>query len=259
MKRIIFALIVIFSLTALFACNSDDSPLRSLSVGRMPYKTEYVSGSDIDLSGLELECVYRDGATQTVTDGYTYAPVSASELGRQTVSVSYLGKTVSLEITVTPEITEISVASLPVRTVYMAGESFDMTGLSLNVFYSDEMTRILYSGFTVDKRELSGKDSFVTVFYEGQETSFRIEVWEPDPSVTAICPGISDRVYHVGDAVEKTETELILRYNDERPDNIILAADYTLENNIIRKSGENTVWAVYRGIRYPLTVIVSEP
>lgn len=78
----------------------------------------------------------------------------------------------------TKEAKSIEVASLPTKTQYDAGESLDLTGLTLNVHYNDFTSEVVSEGFTADKDILSASDHTVTVTYEGLTCQFEINVGE---------------------------------------------------------------------------------
>ena len=72
----------------------------SVSIEKLPVKTSYFYKETIDTTGLVLEVVYSDGSTQTVTEGYGINPVTCTERGTQTITVSYQGKTAEFNVTV---------------------------------------------------------------------------------------------------------------------------------------------------------------
>ncbi|MCR5150191.1 MAG: bacterial Ig-like domain-containing protein, partial [Clostridiales bacterium] len=76
-------------------------------------------------------------------------------------------------------IKSVSLRTKPEKTVYKPGESFDPSGLSLNVEYSDGDVIPVYSGFTCTGFSSDEeKDVTVTVNYQGFTTSFVIPVSE---------------------------------------------------------------------------------
>jgi len=62
--------------------------------------------------------------------------------------------------------TGLEVGSMPTKTTYIAGESFDKTGMTVYVKY-DDGTRVAVTDYTVDKTVLTANDTFVTVSASG--------------------------------------------------------------------------------------------
>jgi hypothetical protein len=117
------------------------------------YQSAFVS------TGLELLAVFEGGGTEAVSGGYTVTGADTSAkataenvLGtftpvevKQSVLVSYQGKTTTYEITVLPpdapvELVSITVTKRPEKTVYAFGEDLDLTGLVVTGTMSDGST-----------------------------------------------------------------------------------------------------------------------
>ena len=74
--------------------------LSSVSVKQNPSKMTYVVGESFNTSGLVLTARYNDGSTSSVTKGYTCSPAVFNRVGSQTVTISYGGKSCTLNVTV---------------------------------------------------------------------------------------------------------------------------------------------------------------
>ena len=81
---------------------SDAVTVESISIVSEPNKTEYVVDEELDLTGLVLNVVYSDGSSATVSDysAMTALGYDMSQIGEQTVTVEYAGKTVTFGILV---------------------------------------------------------------------------------------------------------------------------------------------------------------
>lgn len=71
----------------------------ALEITKMPDKTVYTVGEQIDISGLELKAEYADGTSGTVT-GYVTSGYSAYDAGVQEITLSYGGMTTAFEVEV---------------------------------------------------------------------------------------------------------------------------------------------------------------
>mgnify|MGYP000082725527 CR=1 FL=1 len=72
-------------------------------------------------------------------------------------------------------VSSIEVTTPPSKTKYVAGESFDSTGMVITANYSDK-TSAPVTGYTVDKTTLSVSDTTVTITYEGKTCTQAITV-----------------------------------------------------------------------------------
>lgn len=93
------------------------------------------------------------------------------------VSVIAVTPTPSPSPTPTPTVVRIEVNTLPTRTYYYKEDVFETDGLSITCYYSNGTTNIVYYGYTWSPTILydSGTQR-ITVEYEGQSTSFTVEV-----------------------------------------------------------------------------------
>lgn len=123
------------------------------------------------------------GATITVPGDTVRIQIESDEGG-----TAWGFKVVSVvgdEVPTEPVLTGISVNTLPQKTVYAIGETFDSTGLTLTAKYSDGSSQTISQGYTLSAPDLStAGEKMVTVSYLGQETSFSIQVKEEITSPT---------------------------------------------------------------------------
>lgn len=76
--------------------------VESIAVQSMPDKTEYFADDVLETAGLILLATKNDGTTETVTEGFTFSPLVLSEVGEQTIIVTYEGVSTSFNVTVQP-------------------------------------------------------------------------------------------------------------------------------------------------------------
>lgn len=79
----------------------DYVPIKEIKVKTAPTKLEYIEGATFDPSGLVVEAVYDDGESFTLSkDEYKLTVSDKLSTNDKAVTISYLGKTVELPITV---------------------------------------------------------------------------------------------------------------------------------------------------------------
>ena len=77
----------------------DTRTLTSIAVTTQPTKTSYVPGESFDRTGMVVKANYSDGTSEEINT-YTVSEIDKDIIGEQTLTVSYLGKTTDLKITV---------------------------------------------------------------------------------------------------------------------------------------------------------------
>lgn len=75
-----------------------DVAVSQIIIESKPDKLEYIQGEVFDPTGMSVTAIYNDGTQQNIYD-YNVSPIT-NEIGKQTLTVSYQGKTALLEITV---------------------------------------------------------------------------------------------------------------------------------------------------------------
>ena len=111
--------------------------------------------------------------TENMVSGY-----DKNTIGEQELTVTYEGKTTTFKVTVTNEVTGISIASNPSKTTYVKGTDLDVTGGKIQVTYEDgskeekEITANMVTGY--DKNTIGEQE--LTVTYDGKTATFYIEV-----------------------------------------------------------------------------------
>lgn len=108
----------------------------------------------------------------------TLEPTTTTE-GLRTYTCEVCGgsKTETIPIVNTPVITEISIQDLPLKTFYMLGEPIDLSGMVIEVSYSDGESELIASGYEceADTATTVG-EQIVGVLYDGFRTEFVIWV-----------------------------------------------------------------------------------
>lgn len=95
--------ITYLSKTVDFTVDVKSKSLLKISIAQKPYKTEYVEGQNLDLTGLIVTAIYDNGFTENITD-YEYSGYSSS-VGLKTIVVTYKGKSTSFLVTVKEDTT----------------------------------------------------------------------------------------------------------------------------------------------------------
>lgn len=148
-----------------------------IEVSHMPTKTRYFVGEPFDATGLVITAYYAD-STSTQATGYTLSNPDMSAYGNKTVTVTFDEKTVDFSILVV-DIYGIEVKTMPAKIEYSKGDSFDTTGLSILVKYTDGTSEAITAGFEVSGFDSSsvGKKT-ITVTYKTHTATFKVTVYD---------------------------------------------------------------------------------
>lgn len=84
------------------------STVSSVSVQSLPLKTVYTVGETFMSNGLSVKVNMSDGASKTITSGFTVSSPDMSTAGIKTVTVTYEGKTATFSITVKKAVSQTS-------------------------------------------------------------------------------------------------------------------------------------------------------
>lgn len=150
----------------------------------------------------------------------------------------------------------ISVDTHGMKTVYVDGQTFDLSGIELIVTYSDGSTARIPCGdadVSIDPpqgTELSGVgERTVTVTYEGQTTTFTIAV-EPFEATGITVEPPTKTFYVVGEEIDLTGLVATVTYSDGTPATIPWG-DYRLSadpEGLLTESGTFPVTVTYGGV-----------
>ena len=143
-----------------------------------PDTTSFVKGTAFDFSGTQINVVYDNGgsAVLDVTDDML-SGADISQVGEQTVTVTFEGYTATFIITVLPvEMESLELTTLPKKTEYLEGEELDTTGLTLTARYNNGDERVITYGYTVTGYSPEPGTHTVTVEYSTKTATFEVKV-----------------------------------------------------------------------------------
>ena len=202
--------------TTTFVVNVVAKSLDSIAITTLPVKTEYLEGKDmLDLAGGRLTLTYNNGTSEEVD--LILAAVSGfdnSNVGKQALTVTYQGKTTTLEVTVRAKsLTEIRVTKQPAKQTYLEGETFEPAGMEITAYYDNGTSE------AVTDYALSGYDSapgskIITVTYGGKTATFEVTVRAKTLTEIRVTKQPAKRTYLEGDAFDPTGMEITAYYDN---------------------------------------------
>lgn len=219
--------------------------LRSLEITHSADKLEYLEGEELDLTGFELKAVYNNSAVAIITeDMYTVTGYSSTP-GSKTVVVSYLDKSVSFSVFVTPKtLTGIEISSLPASDVCYVGSEPDYTGLRVDALYDNNTrTQLTEDDYNISYIQSAADELTVKVEYLGFEDSFKLGYAEVAPcGIRVEAP--AKRVYELGEELDLTGMKVFLVYNNGNTQELA-DTDYTLSGYDKDTIASHTITVTY--------------
>ena len=145
---------------------NDTSTCTGLTIESDPAKLQYVKGECFDADGLKIKASWSDGTSEYI-QSYTISKTDAiTEACTVTVAASYGGHTVSRDYHVTvKEVERIAITTPPTATQYVAGQSFDKSGMVVTVYYTDGSSETAAAYTVVPGAALTGEEKEVTITY----------------------------------------------------------------------------------------------
>ena len=164
--------------------------LSGINVKTNPTKMNYVqSYENLDLTGGELTLIYNDNNSFTekismLETGVTTSGFSNSAVGRVPVTITYGGKSTTLNVTIVAKtLSEISIKTNPTKTNYVQGlENLDLSGGELTLTYNNnnnwkETVSMKETGVTTSGFSNSTVGTVpVTITYGGKSTTLNVTI-----------------------------------------------------------------------------------
>ena len=236
----------------------DPPDVVSISLKDMPYKTRYVVGEKLDMTGAVLELTYDTGAKGTSpvkTDWCT--GFSSTKTGEKTVTIKYPDSTAKTTFKI-EVVTEKSIKIIPPKTLtYFVGDKEDRSGLSVSVVYSNGDSAVLESGYTVSGfSSTSAGEKTITVKYKDLSASYKISVFEPALEKIVIAKKPAKLSYYIGEKLDTAGIKVTAYYENGKTADV--TSKITVTGDITSAGTKNiTVSYTERDIKKTATYSVS--
>ena len=232
--------------------------LVSVAVKTMPNKTSYFTGEAFDQTGLTLTATYNNGKTETISTGISCTGFSSATAGQKTITASYAGKSTTFTVEVKAIVpVSISIKKAPNKTEYFVGDSYDGTGLVVNVVYNNGTNKDITTGFTTSgfSSASAGKNT-VTVSYEGFTATFDVTIKAVELTGIEIAKQPNKTTFNTGDELDTTGLVLTLKYNNGTTGTT--DKGYTVSGYDTDTAGEQTITVTYQGFTATYKVTLNQ-
>ena len=144
----------LFSFSSLLV-KADELTVKSISIITAPTNTFYISGENLDLTGLVVELVKSDNMAEQVTfsnEKFLEKKITTSISNGAVLKVTDKKVTIAvgdakvdllISVTPTPKLVSISIESMPTTTTYKLGDVLDLSGLKVKLSKSNLTSEIV--------------------------------------------------------------------------------------------------------------------
>ncbi len=235
--------------------------LRSISVSKLPAKTEYIEGQTLDTTGLEVTAIYSDGTEELLAQSdYTVRAPELSSVGRYTVTVEYQGVSATFEVTVKAKsMIGITVSKNPDKMEYVEGTPFDDTGMELTLRYDNGTEQTVDSGWQIGEYDFSAPgQKQVTVIYGEFTATLSVTVTGKSLTGIEVTTPPDKQVYlESSEQLDLSGGTLTLYYNNGTTEQIALSDQMIAGGFDNTKPGKQTVSVAYGGFTATFEVTVK--
>ena len=187
-------------------------------MNKLPSKTAYEVGQNLESAGLALVATYTDGTKAKITDGYTCSPTALTKAGQQKITVKFGGKTTTFDVTVKEvKLDSVSLGQKPDKTVYYVNETFTSEGMTVLANY-DNGKSVDVTGdcvCTPAGRLTTVGEQPITVSYGGKTTVFCVTVKNPPKAIGMKITRLPNQtLYAVGQTFSAAGMKLNVAYDD---------------------------------------------
>jgi hypothetical protein len=216
----------------------------------------YFEGDPVDLTGLTVKATYNNGTYEILGLDKIEAIYHADVMTRGTpLTVNYAGKTISVVLAVNSKtITDVSLATIADKTIYMVGEELDLTGLTVNVNYDNGTSAVIAEGFVATVDLTTPGTKTVEVMYEGFAVTFDVEVIVIETAFIMEFPVKTE--YLVGEELDTEGLVLYVLYSNG--DEELLTEGFELIYDEFTAAGEYEVVLKYYDYEESFSVSVNQ-
>lgn len=204
---------------------TSEKTVEKLVINQMPNKIRYANGELFEMDGLSVTAYYDDGTTDDVViteDMLT--GFDANTAGKQTVTITYSGKTTIFNVTVDEKIKDERVIFGVSKSQYLLGEEFDPSTVIVNIIKTNGSRETVPADrYSIDDSEFV-KDAVGTypirVNYDSTSEEIYVKVVD------------TFKFSHITAAVSKKECAIGETFN---PDSVVITAVYGNGTGSIQK------------------------
>ena len=235
--------------------------LQSIKIKTEPTKTKYKYGEALDITGGQISAIKSSGKAENID--ITTSMVSGynpNKLGKQTITITYKGKTTQYSVEVEDYIKDIKLTN-PNKLIYKVNEKMDLTG--------GKVTPVMASGIASPAIPMTNTDVTITGFdtttvgakivkvsYKGISKTFGITV-EDGYSEMKIKTLPTKTEYKYGESLDLTGGTIEITKDSGTKETINITKDMISGYNS-KKLGAQILTVTYQGLTQQFVVKVED-
>ena len=228
-----------------------------IQVSQNPTKMSYVVNQSFDPAGMRITVTKNDNSQETITiadsddakqKGVSWEPEDGfTETGKQTVTISYEGKTTEIKVDVIARALEsISAAYDSPGKTYYEGDKFDPNGLTVTAHYNDGTSAQVTEDCTYSNEPLAAGQQTVTITYQGKTATVSVNVQKLEVTEIKVTTQPTKIKYFEGDTFDPAGMTVTATYNSGKTENI---------TNITAQNAQGVSWTPKEGLTGSTTKI----
>ena len=226
-----------------------------------PTKKFYVGDAStaFNAAGLDVHVTYNNGTTKDfdATElNISYSGFDTTTAKTITMTGTYEGVSGTFDVFINPvELVSVAVKTMPNKTKYYVGDTFDQTGLTLTATYNNGKTETIANGITCTGFSSDAVGSkTVTASYGGKSTTFNVDIEAVKLVSIAVKTNPTKMSYYQGDALDSTGLTLNATYNNGNTETV--TTGFTCSALDSSSAGQKTITVTYQGLTTTFSVTV---
>ncbi len=236
-----------------------EKELSIIKIDALPTKLQYLESKDLlDVSGGTIELFYNNGDISLLDMDVTMITgFDNTKVGKQTLTVTYSGKTTTFEVEITKKsLASISISKNPIKSEYLEGDTeLDTTGMELILTYNNDSTETITGGWNTEFDFSTHGTKNVKVIYQGKETCFSVTVLEKSISEISIASQPTKQEYVVGEDLQTAGLTIKITYNNGT--SATVSTGWSITGYDKNKIGTQTITVTYQSKNATFTVTVK--
>ena len=241
--------------TATFRITVTQTAVSYLTVSSKPNKSAYFTGDTFSSDGLKITAFYNNSTTKDVTALVTLSNPDMSTPGTKQIVVSYDGKNVTFDITVTQTaVTSIEI-NPPSKLSYFTGEILNTAGMTVTAYYNNGTSKDVTNDVSVSEPDMSTAGTKpVAVTFENNTASFNITVTEVTATGLNLSKTPEKLEYYVGEVLNTNGIEVYAAFNNGETRDVSDSLVYSYPD--MNTEGTKSVTASFGGqsVSFDITV-----
>lgn len=233
-----------------------EKELVSIKVSTKPSVTSIIEGTKLDVTDGKLTLVYDNDTTAEVAmSNDMVSGFDNQKIGTQTVTITYAGKTTTLDVTVAEKsVQKVTLVSAPDQKTVVEGLELNPAGGRIHIVYDNgsEEDKDITAGMLKWDNKTVGVQT-VVVTYADKTVTFEVEVVAKKAVKLAL--NVEEKELIEGSKLEDAGIEVYYIYDNDTKE-VLTLADVTVEGYDADKCGAQKVTFKYKEMEAVLTVYV---